>query len=778
MSILDLGKVKLTWKGTWSSATSYAVNDVVSLNSSVWICTQAYSAGSGNEFAPGRRDRISAYGRTLDVDELITFNITVQTFSSVNYFYIDGVRIPTLTLYANTRYRFNQQDPSNLNHRFAFSTTSNGIFGGGTELTSGIVYSGTPGIDGSILVQLSSSLPSTVYYFSSQDTNYGGAIAKSNSWRGWQNWELMTSSFTFKNTWSSATTYYDNDVVEYQGATYIALADSLNKQPSTPGNNHYWLTMMNGDRRSDHNAAAHFMNKGPLDWPYAQGHNGYPNAFGTLKYISRSGRVYHHGGGFRQHGVDQNTDYVAIGHPLETCFNHSDWWNSRDNGGPGRMTTPDGQPPRCIQTESGYGYAYYLFNNGEVWAVGGNANGQVGDGTFTSTRLVRRVIGLSDTKIIKISAGWGGQSEICHVLALDEYGYVWTWGRNNTGQLGHGHTQDLSRADRIPRSYFGGERIVDIIAMGHNSGHSYARTSSDYVYAWGNNQIGQLGDGTTTNRYRPVRMLGWDPTTNNGILKWQACHTGASAAFMLLDGNRFLWVTGEDSLGNLAQSTAANRTQLTKTVASPGGSIQDFWALWSSENNANKITFIRHTNGTTFVCGLGSNNMYVNGLSASVATINTGPQLIPSASNITNVREVYLDGSYAGQERTVHFVLDNGRVLAQGYAAFGLIGQPERAGTTSNTTDESGSTSYPLTQYQLPGVRARQYIAGGSALVAATNYAHGSFLMLDSGQIIGTGISRNHPTVRDRNMQNFITWGQSPGEAAAIYMPVSLSWAR
>ena len=778
MSTLDLGKIRLTWKGIWNAATSYTANDVVSLNSSVWICTQPYSVGTGNEFAPGRRDRISAYGRTLDPDEVITFNVTVQTFSGSNFFYIDGVKNPTLTLFPNVRYRFIQQDPSNLNHRFALSTTTNGVFGGGTEYTNGVTFTGTPGVDGSVSVIIPSNIPTTFYYFSAQDPNYGSPIARGNSWRGWQYWDLMTSGFTFKNTWSSAVTYFANDVVEYQGATYIALADSTNKQPSSPGNNHFWLAMVNGDRRSDHNAAAHFMNKGPLDWPYPHGNNGYPNAYGSLKYISRSGRVYHHGPGSNSHGFAESIADVAIGHPQEICFNHFEWWNSRDNGGPGRMVTPDGQPPRCIQIEQGNGYAYFLFNNGEVWATGENGSGAVGDGTFTTTGLARRVTGLQETKIVKISTGYGTiGTNNRHVLALDEYGYVWTWGRNNVGQLGHGHVQDLSRAERIPRSYFGGERIIDILAMGGESGHSYARTSSDFLYAWGNNAISQLGDTTTTNRWRPVKMLNWDPTANGGILKWQAANVGSNAAFMILDGNRFLWGVGDDTNGNLAQSTATSRTQLTRTAVAPGGNIQDFWALWASEQNSRKITFIRHSNGTTFVCGLGSNVSFVNGLSGSTTAINTGPQLIPAASNVLNVREVILDGTLSSEERTVHFVLENGRTLSQGYNAFGLIGQPERAGTSSNTQDESAVTSYPLTKYMMPGVRARQVIAGGSSLTG-NNQIHGTFYLTESGQIYGTGLQRNGSGARNLAYASFITWSQSPGEGNAVYMPVSLSWAR
>lgn len=782
MSTLDLGKIKHLWKGSWSAGASYTANDIVANNSGIWICTQPHSAGTGNEFAPGKRDRTSLYGRTFDPDEIITYNITVQTFNSANYFYIDGVRTPVLTLYPNVRYRFIQRDYTNLNHRFAFSNTADGVFGvGGVELTAGITYSGTPGIDGAVDVIFPSNSASTVYYYSAQDLNYGagstGRILRGNSWRGWQYWDQVTSGFSFKNAWSSAVSYYANDIVEYQGATYLALADSINKQPTTPGNAHFWLLMITGDRRSEHNSVAHFMNKGPLDWPYPNGHNGYPNSDGSLKWISRSGRVYHHGPGVTySHGLGTGNSQQTLGAPAEVCFNHFEWWNSRDNGGPGRMVTPDGMPPKCIQIEHGYGYAYALFNNGEVWAWGEGTVGSLGSGDFSTYGLPRRVIGLQETRIVKISTGYGGRNTARHVLALDEYGYVWSWGKNDTGQLGHGHTQDLNQAQRIPRSYFGGERIIDIIAMGHTGAHSYARTSSDNIYAWGTNTVGQLGDNTTTNRWRPVKMLNWDPTANAGIRKWQAAHYGGSGAFMLLDGNGFLWVTGDDTFGNLAQTTTASRQQLTKATASPNGSILDFWALWSDDNWGNKLTFMRHSNNTTYVCGLGSNAYYVNGLSASTSNV-TPPQLIPAASNVVSVREVILEGAYTPtQVRGIHFVLDNGRLLSQGYNGYGLMGNPEK-GTTSNSTDEGNSTSYPLTKYMPSSTKVRQVMTGGSTR-ADLNYIHGVFYITETGQIFGHGMNRNTSAARDSQYQSFITFSQSPGEGGNVNMPVSLTYAR
>ena len=789
MSSLDLGKIKFLWRGAWNQASSYIANDVVAHNSGVWICTQPFSAGVGSECAPGKRDRTSVYGKTLDPAETIIYNVTVQSNGIANFFYIDGVITPAITLYPNVRYRFYQRDQSNTAHRFALSSIANGIFAvGGTEYTTGVTYSGTAGVDGVLDVVLQSSAPTTLYYFSAQDTNYGngsvGRVLLGTGWKGWQYWDQVTSGFTFKNTWSSATTYYANDIVEYQGTTYLALADNLNKFPVSPGNNHVWVTMAQGDRKTDHNSVAHFMNKGPLDWPYPHSNFNNPIAAHAIKWISRSGRVYHHGPGLTwSHGLASSNNVsnsINIGQPQEVCFNFFDWWASRDNGGSGRMTTPDGMPPKCIQIEHGYDCAYFLFNNGELWSTGSNGNSELGDGTTSnSTTGPRRVINLSNVKIVKVSVAYNLVDATRHVLALDEYGYVWSWGYNAYGQLGLGHAVNMHTPQRIPRGYFNGERITDIAAIGSSTGASYARTSSDYLYSWGLNNVNQLGDNTTTNRYRPVKMLNWDPIVNNGIRKWQVAGSTSNTSFMILDGNGYLWGCGDDQFGHMANSgVLANRTQLTKSTTSPGGTIVDFWTVYSVQTW--KLTFIRTTTGTTWVCGLGSTTSYVNGLNASVSTISP-PQLIPTTTGITNLKEVYMHGNTGNAYKTIHFLTDAGKVYAQGNGTNGEIGNMN-VSQGSNQFDETGVTYYPVLQVLPPSTRIKQIIVGGwtGTGSGATSYnVHGVFYMTDSGQIFANGRQRITTSGRINYVNTaFLMYSQSPGEDSTVPTIVNLAYAR
>jgi alpha-tubulin suppressor-like RCC1 family protein len=850
MSTLDLGKIKQLWRGTWNTSSSYLPNDIVAYNGAIWICTQAHGTGSSTEFSPGKRDRTNYLPKTVDTQEINTYNITVSTVSSNNYFFIDGRQTPNLTLYANVHYKFFQKDSSNVSHRFALSTTPDGIYGsGGVELSSNNAgytyqYSGTPGIDGSLDVVLSSGFVGSLYYYSANDTGFGGAslstkpvLTVSPAWRGYQYWDQLTTGYQFIGTWSSGTQYYYNNIVEYQGATYLALADNINIFPGSPnigtgtGTNTVtapWMLLVNGDRRSEHNSIGWLMNKGPIGWPYPNGNQGQGEHYQAMKWISRSGRVYNHGCGYQyNHGVSNSqsgnggtggSTGAAFTHPQEVTFNHIDWWQSRDNGGPGRLVTPDGMPPKCIQIEAGINWAHYLFNNGEVWGNGLNTQGYLGTGDTISSGLPRRVQGLNDTRIVKISAPYGIQAtDNHHVLALDEYGYVWAWGQNDVGQCGVGSNTNtanntatyLATAQRLPRIFFNNERVVDILAMGTTgSGCSYARTAQGNIYAWGYNGVSQLGTGDTTTRYRPVQMstASWTPSANNGIQKWQAAGVGSYASFMILDGNGFLWQTGYDNYGAAGNSaTASSRTTLTKSSAGAGvaGSINNFWLVWSGESTGYYLNFIKTVTGATYVCGAGSNpsggttgnNVYGYGtVSQQPATsilvtngVNPLSGTIGSSVGLVNITDIYMHVDVAGTNRTITWLTASGKVFSQGYNNFGELGNPGIASGSggTNPVDETGSTYSPVVTYAFPGTKPIQIIpaGGGTSNGSAINIQHGMFALTDIGQVYGWGCTYGSNNQSPGLDGSFIGYsptanGTATGTGRGVFTPVCIQYAR
>jgi alpha-tubulin suppressor-like RCC1 family protein len=72
--------------------------------------------------------------------------------------------------------------------------------------------------------------------------------------------------------------------------------------------------------------------------------------------------------------------------------------------------------------------------DGNVWAWGSNAYGQLGDGTTTDRLSPVAVAGLAGVTVIAASGGLYG----AHSLALKPDGTVWAWGNNSGGQVGDG----------------------------------------------------------------------------------------------------------------------------------------------------------------------------------------------------------------------------------------------------------------------------------------------------------------------------------------------------
>ena len=86
-----------------------------------------------------------------------------------------GVAQKELTLNAGT-YVFDQTDSTNASHPLKISTTTNGTHGGGSEYTTGVTVSGTPGTDGKTTIVINAQTPATLYYYCSNHSGMGGTI--------------------------------------------------------------------------------------------------------------------------------------------------------------------------------------------------------------------------------------------------------------------------------------------------------------------------------------------------------------------------------------------------------------------------------------------------------------------------------------------------------------------------------------------------------------------------------------------------------------------------
>ena len=113
-----------------------------------------------------------------------TFAVTVVS-SGGNKYAIDGTTQGTVTLHKGHTYIFDQSDSSNSSHPLRLSTTSNGSHGGGSEYTTGVTTSGTPGSAGAFTkIAVDSGAASTLYYYCSSHSGMGGSATVKTSLQG------------------------------------------------------------------------------------------------------------------------------------------------------------------------------------------------------------------------------------------------------------------------------------------------------------------------------------------------------------------------------------------------------------------------------------------------------------------------------------------------------------------------------------------------------------------------------------------------------------------
>jgi alpha-tubulin suppressor-like RCC1 family protein len=179
-------------------------------------------------------------------------------------------------------------------------------------------------------------------------------------------------------------------------------------------------------------------------------------------------------------------------------------WGNNSSGQLGNGTTTQENLPvqvklpagvKITTVRAGGNFALALSSTGTVYAWGANGVGQLGNGSTTNRHLPVQVRLPKGVKVTSISAGRRS------ALAITKAGRLLSWGGNASGQLGNGSTRARHKPGyvRLPK-----HTKVTQIAEGAIS--SYAVTSVHTLLAWGSNGNGRLGDGTTRQRKTPVRV--------------------------------------------------------------------------------------------------------------------------------------------------------------------------------------------------------------------------------------------------------------------------------
>ncbi|AKT40998.1 MopE-related protein [Chondromyces crocatus] len=216
---------------------------------------------------------------------------------------------------------------------------------------------------------------------------------------------------------------------------------------------------------------------------------------------------------------------------------------------PGRIQPQSGDPT-FIAIAAGHQFSMALDATGRVWTWGSNVYGQRGTGAVGGNNAVPEPLLLPGT-FARIAAGWN------HALAVDAEGTLWTWGRNNAGQIGSGTFSPTQIAPQpqpvnLPQP---------VIAVAGGGSHSLSLLSDGTVHGWGSNSHGELGLGTTNSPIpTPQTLLG-----PSGVSQLAA---GNTFSLVLRGATGQVLSFGQNTFGQLGDTTLTNRTTPTPITLS------------------------------------------------------------------------------------------------------------------------------------------------------------------------------------------------------------------
>ena len=209
-----------------------------------------------------------------------------------------------------------------------------------------------------------------------------------------------------------------------------------------------------------------------------------------------------------------------------------------------------GPTERLTTVEGGQNYACGVGSLGWVYCWGYGLSGRLGNNQTSNVWSPRAIASGSipnGTTFTRVSAGYGS------TCAVSSVGGLYCWGENNLGQLANGTTNQSS----VPTTAVTGQKAADDTWLSVDAGSAFACgiSSSRSLYCWGYASSGRLGNDVTSGSFdnpRSVSVPG----------PWKQVATGYShACAIAMDDSTYCW--GNNSAGQVGDGTTAQRARPT-----------------------------------------------------------------------------------------------------------------------------------------------------------------------------------------------------------------------
>ena len=606
----------------------------------------------------------------------------------------------------------------------------------------------------------------------------------------WLDWDILSEGYNPVGEWNDDTVYLPGDIVQKSNSSYVCGVGHSDVDPKFdyPG---CWRIFSRGDDLLDHQSVIGFTNKQPWKWkghpwidlpqwgtnnrwngnipwntslgigstsPHAwrwnsgwnDGHMAYRKSNQFLTNNKGNNIVAEGGTPNEYYTQGTSTTHLAVREADVSNAINAKIGVQPDIGNLPRTRTD--HDPNIIQAFHGWtSNRANLHSNGTLTMSGVFGNGYLGYGNDHSTdqgiNLHKALFkGRSIVKVL--TSCHQARDSDSHIMALDEYGEVHLWGRNDTGQVGISSERNRGFGDSSPdilyfssgsmgvnnRTYlvhsmnkdlfFGGKKIVDIW-IGHR--WSMCMDEDGELWSWGYNTRGNLGYptnsgfGDSDRSYSPQKInVNW--SSYGGI---QKCVIASSEAnidtLYVLDGQGHIWSQGYNGYGQLGSqntTTGTNSSSITRrTGLQSAGSIVNFWADACNEYGH---LWWRNTSGDNYGCGYDGHYNMTGDSSAPGSNTANSPTYMPGSSSnqlLKNCVAMCCSGRSGGI--TQYFLTDKGHVYATGWNGYGEGGTGHSSTLTNNQIryQQNGQRQYALGRQ----LHAPFYSAGGSNPVDNTS---------------------------------------------------------